>query len=247
MPAWISIGKFTQNILCIAKLKILKATAPAALAIAIAMAACGSSTASATTLCKENKEECPEAKRYPVSQIVNATLQSLTSVQFEVGETKGFEWELAWEAWCEEASLVWKTAKQEGEVLAGTLPSISFGTCFPGMSCKPAMIHIPYRTELRAYATDPGDGSLRFVDNGNGKPGVELKGCGPLGVTCTYEEETIKIGLEALGGNPAEISVEQVLMFGVAGNGKACGPKVLFKTWYKVTSPEEALYVALKP
>jgi hypothetical protein len=231
----------------IAKLKIIRATALAALAIATVVAAGGVSTASATTLCKENKELCPEAKRYPEAQIVNTTLQSLTTAQFEVGETKGFEWELAWEAWCEETSFVWKTSKREGEALTGTLTSASFGTCFPGMSCKPQMIHIPYKTDLRAYATDPGDGSLQLSDNGNGKPAVELKQCGPLGVTCTYEEGTLKIFLEALGGNPAEVSVENVVMFGAAGNGKACGPKVLFKTWYKVTSPEEAVFVTLKP
>jgi hypothetical protein len=219
----------------------------AALAVVAAIAVSGASTASAVTLCKEAAEKCPVGKRYPETEIINATLQSATSVQFEVGETKAFEWEQDWEAWCYETSLVWKTAKIEGEVLAGTLPSISFGTCEPGMSCKPEMLHIPYRTELRASTENPGEGWFVLSDNGVGKPAVILKGCGPLGATCTYEEGTFKISFDVFGGNPGEVGVDEQPMVGVAGNGMACGPKLLMKTWYKMTSPEEPVFVSVKP
>ncbi len=214
--------------------------------ITMAVAVSGVSSASAVTLCKASAEECPLAKRYPAAQIYNAEKQNVA--QFEVGETVLFKWVLDWEAWCEETSFVWKTVKQEGEFLVGTLPSISFGTCFPGMSCKVEMIHIPYRTELRWEADD--DGRLRFADNGEGKPTVVLKQCGPLGVTCAYEEGMFKIWLDVYGGGgnpPPEVGVDDVLLAGVAGNPMPCGPYAIFKGWYRIFSPEEPIFVSPKP
>lgn len=222
-------------------MKVLKAIGLVALVIT-ATTAVAAATTSATTLCKENKNECPVGQRYPEKETILAGLMPKTTLVYAGIDSFGG---ITYAGNCEESSLSWSTTKNQGpgEVLFGTLTALLFGKCKNGTSpCeKVTAENLPYTTELIPSAT-MGNGSLFLINGGAGVRKLKLEKCGMFGVNCTYESS--EMGYSITGGSPASMKI--VWEIKSEGGNPLCGEKLHMNGTYEAAAPKP-LWVEAKP
>jgi len=222
-------------------MKALKAIGLAALVIVATTAVAGAGTAAATTLCQEDKNECPMGKRYPAKETILAGLEAKTTLNYEA-VTGIF---VMFKGYCEESSLTWSTTENRGpgKVLLGNVSSLLFGKCEKETnSCKTVTAqNLPYIAELLPSLV-MGDGEIFLTNGGSGVRKLKFEKCGTKSVDCTYEGGAMTLFVE--GGSPAGI----VLFFEskAEGGNPLCGEKIKIKGTYEIAAPKP-LWVEEKP
>ena len=223
-------------------MKALKAIGLVVLAIAAAAAIVGAGTGSATTLCKENKDECPAGMRYPEKQLIEG--QILFGHTFNFFALSGKT--LMFEAHCEAAPLVWETTKNNGPeaVLKGTLKSLKFTLCKESSECEAVeMLYLPYTAELLGSVGKVGQGLLWLSNGGTGKPTLRLTNCGKFGANCNYEASgETRIWVE--GAMAAQASA--LWKMPSEGANLICGAEVEASGFFEFTSPKQ-MWAEAKP
>ena len=213
------------------------------LRIALAIALVGLSLlavadpASATGLCKENKEECPagEPPRYGITNVV-AGLKPNTKALFstDIGDIE-----------CSNSVLEFKPTVKFGTPLPANVSEWSFGKCGGvgvGLGCVTQQtFNLPYAGSVSATGT--GSGNLSMSSGGNGRPGVWFECVAGSGVfECKLEKPTMV--LEVTGGAPAFATAKSIAM--EFNKGKRC-PKTaaLWSAEYQISSPNPLFVSAL--
>jgi hypothetical protein len=224
-------------------MKALKAIGLAVLAMVAAATIVGAGAAPATTLCKENKDECPAGMRYPEQQVIEAKIlfgHKFKFVALSAGKT------LMFEAQCEAVTLVWETTKNIGPeaVLKGTLKSLKFTLCKEGSECEAAeMLYLPYAAELLGSVGKVGEGLLWLSNGGTGKPTIRLTNCGKYGANCNYEASgETRIWVE--GAMAAQASA--LWKMPSEGGNLLCGAEVEASGFFEFTMPKQ-MWAEAKP
>jgi hypothetical protein len=188
------------------------------------------SSASATSLCKENANPCKAP--YPIKETVLAGLEAGSKVAYEMTDSMGFK---VLEGVCQESSLSWSTTENKGanKVLLGTMTALLFGKCTKEpTSCERAKAeNLPYGVEL--VPSVMGVGTAVLV-NGAAIRKLKFEGCGVFSFNCVYEGGTT--GFELQGGSPARIVLE--FKMNAEGSNMACGAKLKLLTPYTVAAPK---------
>jgi hypothetical protein len=201
----------------------------ALVAALVAMALVGAGSASATTLCEENANPCPEGKRYPGSTAIAVSLAAETEA---VVTTSGglFNPTIG----CDESAGTDTLSAASGEPLPGSLTPLAFDGCLAntGGECEVDAENLPYKAALAN--TGAGNGSLTLSSGGSGEPFL-LAECEGL-PTCDFGAPSIKF--EWLGGEPAVLRANGVGLTG--GGGFGCPPNAKLFAAYLVTAPSKA-------
>ncbi len=212
-------------------MKHMKVLGLAVLAAVTAMAIVGSGTASATTLCKEKAETCPEGKRYPAGTKVKAQLKKGTEavLKTSVGTIK-----------CKGSRAAGKTTKESGEPLPGLQEEMTFEECVfgTGTACTIKVEHLPWL--IQGTEIEPGNGFVTVSSDGFGIPQTHVE-CGSF-VNCTWGDE--KITLDGEGGAPAVERLLEVELVRISGF--ICPTTAKATAEYEVTEPSP-VFVSAKP
>jgi hypothetical protein len=224
-------------------MKTLKAIGLTALAMVAAAAILAAGTGSATTLCKENKDECPAGMRYPEKQVIEGKILFGHKFKFVVlSATKA----LMFEAQCEAVTLVWETTKNNGPeaVLKGTMKSLKFTQCTEGSECEAVeMLYLPYAAEVLGSVGKVGEGLLWLSNGGTGKPTIRLINCWKYGVNCNYEASgETRIWVE--GAMAAQASA--LWKMPSEGANLLCGAEVEASGFFEFTLPKK-MWAEAKP
>lgn len=203
--------------------------AVAALAV-VATALMGVGSASATTLCEELAEVCPEGARYPAGTVIEAKLRKGTVAKLEtsIGTVT-----------CGQSATTGETAEESGAPLDGTLTKLSFGECnLGGSACTVTVQNLPYL--MQGEEIEPGNGTLVTSSGGSGEPQANVK-CGSF-INCNYTQKELTLNGE--GGSPAILRVEKVALTRVGGF--FCPQVAVANAEYEVTNPMP-LFASAKP
>jgi|GEM_PF-1912230 len=183
------------------------------------MALAGAGSASATTLCKENKETCPEIQRYPTGSVFRLALKEGTAVKF--ASTLPVE--------CE-ASAVVDVLLEGTNPLYDEVSSWTASKCSSsGSECTVTANTTPWTSEIE-YSLNPTI-VLRQKIEGK-KPEFEEK-CSAA--TCRYSAEEIALNLK--GGQPAEVIANEEPLTRQFG-GFLCGATAKLTGTYVVREVE---------
>jgi hypothetical protein len=168
------------------------------------LALAGAGSASATTLCKENKETCPESQRYATGSVFKLALKEGTTLKF--ASTLPLE--------CEASAIV-------DVLLEGTNPLYDEVTSWTatkcsssGAECTVTTDTTPWTSEIE-YSLNP---TIVLRDKIEGKKPEAEEKCSVA--TCRYSAE--KIVLDFKGGQPAEVIANEEPLVRQAG-GILCG------------------------
>jgi hypothetical protein len=198
-------------------------------ASAIAVAACFAvPDASAVTLCKEAKNPCPEASRYPSGTAFSASLREKTDLQIttSIGTIT-----------CSTSTFAGKTTSTGTAPLTGTVTSMNlFGCHLASSACTFTAINLPYAATFWAIAA-VGNGTLRLENGGTGRPSLAME-CGTF-INCTFGFPTLLVAVT--GGNPATGSVNQSL----EREGSLCPSTVAWEAEFVLTP--KPLFVSAEP
>jgi hypothetical protein len=211
----------------------------AILAILLAAAGLSASSASATSLCKENKNPC--GAPYPLKETVLAGLKEGTVVGYEAINSMGTK---VLEGSCQESSMSWSTTENKGagKVLLGTLTALLFGQCKNGkIPCERVKAeNLAYGLEMfPTLVMGEGNG---FLVNGTAPRKLKFEGCGVLAINCVYEGGSTLLGVE--GGSPATIPLSFTMK--AEGGNPACGTEVGVLGRYTTAAPKP-LWVEREP
>lgn len=193
--------------------KMLGLAAAAALA---AMALLGAGSASATTLCSANEEEC--ASPLASGTVIKAESADVVFVTNLQNIT------------CSGSKLEGKTTAASGEPLTAQITGLTLTGCktASGASCTHTTLSLPWAAAFEA--TGGGNGALTLSSGGSGNPGWTYV-CG-LVMNCTVSTPEATLSVE--GGEPATLRAEEVELESSGGNCPA-GQRV--SATYTVTSP----------
>jgi hypothetical protein len=195
----------------------------ACLAIAAAfvvLALFGIGSASALTLCKENKTPCPKAQIYPKETVFSATVDE-NGVQF-TGPVLTVH--------CPKGSTSVKFSEQSGNPMLGSMTSLSFEGC---EGCQKVTAQsLPYASSL--FLGSENEPLLSIENGGGGLPRLQFI-C--LGVECTFGIN--KTELDVTGGKPAAVEANLEPAVLVAGNKTLCGASGNVTANYFVTEAVE--------
>jgi hypothetical protein len=197
------------------------ATATVMLAIA---AFIGTASASAVTMCKENKNPCPAGQRYAKETVFKLKLPTGKEVVF-VGATN---------VRCLASTAETKTKEEAGTPLLGTINAFGFGAECEGCKKVTALL-LPYNTEL---AEAGGKWAMTVKSGGGGSPRFKMTECPPGGKEeCTFGSTSFE--LEVTGGKPATVAANKVMLSLFAGMMVNCGLSREWSATYEISEAVE--------
>lgn len=208
-------------------MKYLKMLGLAAVAAAALMAFVGSSTASATVLCKvpgtgtTTGTTCPAGEAYPSgttvkAQLVAGTVAKLTT-SFKTVE-------------CKKSTTEGATSAEEATQLTGPEGTLTFSEC----NCEVVVLHAG--TVSTEWLAGTHNGTQRSSGSETTTTCSTLFG----NVHCIYTTSNTDLGT-LTGGNPAKLDASAEV--GRLTTNAACAEKALWEAEYEVTTPKP-LYVA---
>jgi len=206
-------------------MKHLKILGLAAVVAAALMASAGSSTATATVLCKTspaaNEGEttgtgCPPESTYPAKTTIEAKLVSGTKAKL-VTSFKTIE--------CSKSSVKGETSAEEAEPLTGPEGTLSFEEC----NCEVKVLKAG--TLSTTWVSGTHNGTLRSTGNESTVTCSTIFGS----VHCIYVTENTDVGT-LTGGNPAKLKAEAVIPR-LTTNG-LCSEESEWNAEYEVTAPK---------
>jgi hypothetical protein len=218
-------------------MKVLKAIGLAALVITAMTVVVGAGTASATTLCEENSNPCPETKAYPENTTIIGEKLEGSTTEFKVTNATG----TVFTVFCNEAKFKMTSGKNNGpeKMLNGKMSTFEFPKCERtklGDGCASGIgFNLPYNVELLGNPFSLGNGIIWLVNGGAGKPSVKLIDCGIKLATCNYTVDGEFKGAFS-GGTVATVSFEKIKLKSDGAN-QLCGEWAEFKVTYAVGSP----------
>lgn len=187
-------------------MKSVKLAILAAIAAFAVTAFMAPGSASALTLCGENKTPCPQAQIYPKDTVYKAEVDE-QGVQFSGAIIS---------VHCPKAKASVKFSEQSGNPMLGSLTSLTFENC---EGCKKVTAQsVPYTSYLFLGAEL--ETLLSIENGGGGVPRLQFTEC-PGGVECTFSID--KTELDVTGGKPAAVEAKEDAAVLIAGSKLLCG------------------------
>ncbi len=203
----------------------IKAFSGAVLVVSIALVCGVPGVASAETICKANENPCSKANSLP--------------------EKASFVRSEAWKfcmTGCSEGSVVWKesTVKNKGADagLTGAIEAATFSKV-KGECSEASALNLPWASEWTA-ATQ----RLNYASGGSGSPGVSLKGCLGLNLTCQYSSTADLWSV--VGGNPLKFH-ELGTVWHKSGGSALCPENGEWSGEGSLTEPTGLLHLVALP
>jgi hypothetical protein len=215
----------------VVQVRLVKLLCAMSAAAIVVTALVGTTSASATSLCKEKAEVCPAASVYPAGTKIKARLKEGTEAVLEssLGTIR-----------CKGSTAAGETTEESGSPLMGTQTSMTFSECVFQKStvCTVTIEHLPWLVE--GTEIEPGNGFVTISSGGTGTPQAHVV-CGSF-VNCTWGEE--KITLDGEGGSPA---IERLLKVALVKiSGFLCPTSTAASAEYEITEPQP-VFASAKP
>ncbi|HVD87003.1 MAG TPA: hypothetical protein VNB59_06305 [Solirubrobacterales bacterium] len=195
----------------------------------------GASSASATTLCNEAANPCPEGRRYNMGTTIKMAQKA--KVKLEMGGLGNLE--------CNKSNLEGATTANSGNPLTGEASSFTLKECdLNGVRCAndPAGVGTNWVMNVE-WGAVVGNGTWKLKKHlGGVDPGFSVN-CqvGGVIVNCTFSK--VEWILTTTGGNPAILSMVKAVMNRA---GLACPANAELTVEYEVTEPKP-LFISKEP
>jgi hypothetical protein len=199
-------------------------------AAAVLAAAYLASPAGAVTLCKEAKNPCPEASRYPAGTKISGALKEKThwDVTTSIGTVT-----------CTVSNFSETSNATSGNPHVSTLTSITFTGCTLGSTkCTVVALHLPWKVTRTSGFLGIGNGTKVIESDGSGTPQYKVE-CGSF-MNCTFGSSSISFS--TTGGSPARETVNQSL----EREGGLCPSTATWTAEYTISAPSP-LFITAEP